>query len=146
MHLGSIGEIVPGRTSRARGQVCLMSHTRPRPGPIIVGDRESCSITTLLDPSSPRRPASPAGRLFLSSAQRRVVRRPAGVLGLPAGSLAAGSAADICLFDPKEAWRYDAKAGFSRSSNSPWHGRMLTGRVKATIVDGRLVYADGKIV
>jgi dihydroorotase len=75
-----------------------------------------------------------------------LTRRPAGVLGLPAGSLAAGSAADICLFDPKEAWRYDAKAGFSRSSNSPWHGRMLTGRVKATIVDGRLVYADGKIV
>jgi dihydroorotase len=75
-----------------------------------------------------------------------LTRRPAGVLGLKAGTLAAGSAADICLFDPAETWRYDAKAGFSRSSNSPWHGQTMTGRVKATIVDGRVVFADGKIV
>jgi dihydroorotase len=74
-----------------------------------------------------------------------MTRRPAGVLHLAAGTLAPGAAADICLFDPKETWRYDAKAGFSRSSNSPWHGQTLTGRVKMTIVDGRVVYADGKI-
>ena len=40
---------------------------------------------------------------------------------------------------------YDAKAGFSKSSNSPWHGQTLTGRVKTTIVDGRVVYTGGKI-
>jgi len=74
-----------------------------------------------------------------------LTRRPAGVLGLSAGTLAAGAAADICLFDPKERWKYDAKAGFSKSSNSPWHGRILTGRVKLTIVDGRVVFANGKI-
>jgi dihydroorotase len=75
-----------------------------------------------------------------------MTRRPANVLGLPAGTLAVGAAADICLFDPKEKWRYDAKAGFSKSSNSPWHGQMLTGRVKTTIVDGRVVFSDGKII
>jgi dihydroorotase len=73
-----------------------------------------------------------------------LTRRPARVLGLPAGTLAPGAAADICLFDPKETWRYDAKTGFSRSSNSPWHGQTMTGRVKTTIVDGRVVYAAGK--
>jgi dihydroorotase len=65
---------------------------------------------------------------------------------LPAGSLTAGAAADLCLFDPVEKWRYDAKAGFSKSSNSPWHGRALTGRVKTTIVDGRIVFDRGRIV
>ncbi len=75
-----------------------------------------------------------------------MTRQPARVLGLPAGSLAAGSAADVCLFHPTETWRYDAKSGFSKSSNSPWHGRNLTGRVKLTIVDGRVVFEHGQIV
>jgi dihydroorotase len=69
-----------------------------------------------------------------------MTRRPAGVLGLAAGTLAAGSAADICIFDPDEAWTYDAKAGSSKSSNSPWNGRTFRGRVKTTIVDGRVVF------
>jgi dihydroorotase len=75
-----------------------------------------------------------------------MTRQPARILGLPAGSLASGAAADVCLFDPEEKWRYDAKAGFSKSSNSPWHGRTLAGRVKTTIVDGRIVFDHGRIV
>jgi dihydroorotase len=74
-----------------------------------------------------------------------LTRQPARILGLPAGTLAAGAAADVCLFDPAEQWLYDAKAGFSKSSNSPWHGQTLSGRVKTTIVDGRVVYRDGRI-
>lgn len=72
-----------------------------------------------------------------------MTRRPARLIDLPAGTLAAGAAADVCLFDPDEKWRYDAKAGFSKSSNSPWSGQTLTGRVKTTIVGGRVVF-DGK--
>ena len=75
-----------------------------------------------------------------------MTRKPADVLKLPAGRLTPGAAADICLFDPEEKWTYDAKAGFSKSSNSPWHGKTLTGRVKTTIVDGRIVFAGGRIV
>lgn len=72
-------------------------------------------------------------------------RKAAEIVGLPAGTLAEGAAADICLFDLDEKWTYDAKAGFSKSSNSPWHSKSLSGRVKATIVDGRIVYENGKI-
>lgn len=75
-----------------------------------------------------------------------MTRRPAALLGLPAGTLAAGAAADICLFDPKEKWRYEAKSGFSKSRNSPWDGQVLTGRVKTTVVAGRVVFDAGKIV
>ena len=74
-----------------------------------------------------------------------MTRRPAELLKLPAGTLKEGAAADICLFDPTEKWRYDAKAGHSKSANSPWHGQTLTGRVRTTIVDGRVVYQNGKI-
>jgi dihydroorotase len=71
-------------------------------------------------------------------------RRAAEILKLPAGTLAQGATADICLFDPEEKWRYDAKAGFSKSSNSPWHGQTLRGRARTTIVEGRIVFEAGK--
>lgn len=75
-----------------------------------------------------------------------MTRRPAQLINLPGGTLANGVEADICLFNPDEAWRYDAKAGFSKSSNSPWSGQTLRGRVKTTIVGGRIVFDHGKII
>jgi dihydroorotase len=75
-----------------------------------------------------------------------MTRRPATLLGLEAGSLAPGAPADICLFDPEESWRYDAKTGASKSRNSPWDGQTLQGRVACTIVDGRTVFRRGHIV
>jgi dihydroorotase len=80
------------------------------------------------------------GRFTLAKALDLMTRKPAGVLGLEAGTLTAGAPADICLFDPDEQWTYDAKHGCSKSGNSPWNGRTLRGRVKTTIVDGRIVY------
>ncbi len=73
-------------------------------------------------------------------------RRGAEILKLPAGTLAEGADADVCLFDPNEKWTYDAKAGFSKSSNSPWHGQQLTARVRTTIVNGRIAYQNGRIL
>ncbi len=73
-------------------------------------------------------------------------RKAAEIVKLPAGTLAEGAAADICLFDPDEKWTYDAKAGFSKSSNSPWHGQTLRGRVKTTLCDGRIVFDQGRIL
>ena len=85
-------------------------------------------------------------RFKLSRVIDLMTRRAAAVLDLPAGSLAPGANADVCLFDPDEVWTYDAKQGFSKSSNSPWHGQQLTGRVRTTIVGGRIVYHAGKMV
>ena len=75
-----------------------------------------------------------------------MTRRAANVLKLPAGTLAEGATADVCIFDPEETWLYNAKKGFSKSLNSPWSGQELTGRVKTTIVSGEVVYQNGKIV
>jgi dihydroorotase len=81
----------------------------------------------------------------LATVVDQLTRKPAQLVKLPAGTLAAGASADVCLFDPDEKWRYDAKAGQSKSTNSPWHGQTLTGRVKTTVVAGKVVFADGKI-
>jgi dihydroorotase len=70
-------------------------------------------------------------------------RKPAELLGLPAGTLAEGAPADLVLFDPEAEWTYDAKKGLSKSANSPWSGQKIRGQVKSTYVSGRLVY-DGK--
>ncbi len=74
-----------------------------------------------------------------------MTRRPARLLHLAGGTLEVGAEADVCLFDPAEKWTYDAKAGFSKSNNSPWTGQTLTGRVKTTLVGGRVVFDHGKI-
>ncbi len=75
-----------------------------------------------------------------------MTRRAANILKLPAGTLAEGANADVCLFDPTEPWTYDAAKGQSKSRNSPWHGKKLTGRVKTTIVGGKVVFENDAIV
>jgi dihydroorotase len=47
-----------------------------------------------------------------------MTRRPARLMNLPGGTLAVGSPADICLFDPAEKWLYEAKAA---SANRATH-------------------------
>jgi dihydroorotase len=75
-----------------------------------------------------------------------LTRRGAEILQLPAGTLAVGAAADVCVFDPDEKWTYDTYQAFSKSINSPWNKQQMTGRVKSTIVSGKVVYRNGKLV
>jgi dihydroorotase len=75
-----------------------------------------------------------------------MTRKAAAVLKLPAGTLAPGANADVCLFSPDETWTYDTYQAFSKSINSPWNKQKLTGRVKTTIVGGKVVYQNGKMV
>lgn len=79
-------------------------------------------------------------RFKLATVVDLLTRKPAQILRLPAGTLAEGAAADVCVFDPEESWLYDAKKGDSKSINSPWHGQTLRGRVRLTLSDGRIVH------
>lgn len=78
----------------------------------------------------------PLGRvLSLLSAQ------PAAVLGLKGrGTLAAGSCADVVIFDPKAEWTYRAAEGKSKSKNTPFEGWTMQGKVRWTICEGRVAY------
>lgn len=61
---------------------------------------------------------------------------PAKLLGLPHGTLSVGTAADVTLIDPNASWTIDAGKFQSRSRNTPFHGRRVSGRVVATLVNG----------
>jgi dihydroorotase len=71
---------------------------------------------------------------------RRCSTNPARILKRPGGRLAVGAPADVSVIDPERRWTYDPAKGFSKSRNSPWAGRELTGRAVVTLVDGRLVF------
>ena len=63
------------------------------------------------------------------------------------GRLAVGAKADICVFDPHAAWTVQASALRSQSKHTPFGGYELPGRVRATLVAGRLAYqAPGTVL
>jgi dihydroorotase len=67
--------------------------------------------------------------------------RPARIINLSGrGTLARGAHADVVIFDPDEEWTFTAEESKSKSKNSPFLGRRFFGRVKATLVGGKVVY------
>ncbi|MCR5723937.1 MAG: amidohydrolase family protein, partial [Treponema sp.] len=67
--------------------------------------------------------------------------RPAELLGLDAGSFTVGYAADFVLVDTEEIWMVDSGSFYSKGHATPQNGRELTGRVHATFIAGRQVFA-----
>jgi len=80
-------------------------------------------------------------------AERRLVEAltvgPARCYGLAAGTLSKGAAGDVAVLDPGLEWVVEPEKLFSRSRNTPWKGRRLTGRCTHAIVGGRLVHELG---
>jgi dihydroorotase len=66
---------------------------------------------------------------------------PARVFGLPYGTLAEGSPADVVLFSTTKSTAVTPDGFQSRSRNSPWLARTLKGRVERTWVGGREVFS-----
>jgi dihydroorotase len=81
-----------------------------------------------------------AAGVSLSDALARITCAPAAVLGLTSGQLAPGATADVCVFDPEAHWQLTPESLRSRGKNSPWLGYMMTGKVRATLVGGRVAY------
>ncbi|HET7732156.1 MAG TPA: dihydroorotase [Usitatibacter sp.] len=70
-----------------------------------------------------------------------VTHRAARVLGLEAGTLAVGAAADICLYHPDRPWIVQPSALASQGKNTPFTGLELVGRVARTLAAGRTIHA-----
>lgn len=87
-----------------------------------------------------------SGRLSLPEVIALMTHKGAELCNLDAGTLSAGAAADICIFDPDEEWKVDAEKFFSKSRNCPWNGQTLKGKVKSTYVAGTLVYNGAAII
>ena len=70
---------------------------------------------------------------------------PARILRVPGGSLAAGAPADITILAPDLQVTIDRADVQSKSKNTPFHGWTFSGGVAATIVGGRVVYANAEV-
>ena len=71
---------------------------------------------------------------------------PAQVFGLEAGKLSEGAQADITVIDPELEWTVDEKKFYTKGSHSPFVGRKLKGKAVLTMVKGKVVMQDGKIL
>lgn len=67
---------------------------------------------------------------------------PAKIIGLDKGDIAPGKIADIVIFDPKKTYVIDKSRFASKGRNTPFDGRKVTGKVRATIVNGQVVYEE----
>ncbi|HEX5939891.1 MAG TPA: dihydroorotase [Dehalococcoidia bacterium] len=90
-----------------------------------------------------------AGGVSLPELIERLTAAPARALNLDRavpgiGVLNDGCPADLVILDPSERWLVEPETFASRGKNTPIAGRQLTGRVKATIADGRLVWSELK--
>ena len=65
---------------------------------------------------------------------------PARILGIDAGTLRVGANADIALVDLNEEWTVDPDKLHGKSKNTPFKGMTLTGKVKKTILGGKIVF------
>jgi dihydroorotase len=73
--------------------------------------------------------------------------QPAAIAGLSAqhgGPIAEGRPANLCVIDPAFAWTVDPTRLASRSRNTPYAGRKLTGKVRHTLLRGEPVVINGE--
>ncbi|QQR80372.1 MAG: dihydroorotase [Deltaproteobacteria bacterium] len=79
----------------------------------------------------------------LSQLIKLMSANPAHILGLKSkGTLKPGADADIAIFDPNEKWNVDPTKFYSKSRNTPFGGWSLKGKIKYTVVNGKIVYEN----
>jgi dihydroorotase len=81
------------------------------------------------------------GRLTLRRFVELFSTGPAKAFGLPGGTLAPGSPADVTIFDPKRGWTVEPAKFLSLGRSTPFAGWELVGRPAATVVEGRIVWS-----
>ena len=81
-----------------------------------------------------------SGRITLARLVELFTTGPESILRLGRGTLAPGAPADVTIFSTEMSWTYDVNLSFSRSRNSPFHGKTFRGGPVATIVNGALAW------
>lgn len=81
------------------------------------------------------------GILSVMQMAEKMSYNPAQILGLSdKGAVAEGKKADLVIFDPNPTYTIDKNTFVSKGKNTPFHGRTVTGEVRLTLVDGKVVY------
>lgn len=82
------------------------------------------------------------GRVSLMQIVKMMCVTPRIILGIEGGSLVKGAVADIAVVDLNEEWTVEPEKLHSKSKNTCFKGMTLKGKVKYTIVNGKVVYKD----
>ena len=80
------------------------------------------------------------GRISLLQMAEKMSRNPAAILGIPGGTLAEGSPADLAVFDFVRPYRIDPEQFVSKGKNTPFGGKEVYGSCRYTIAGGRIIY------
>ncbi len=88
------------------------------------------TITNLVEP----------GHISYLDMVRVMSYNPSKLLGIDRGEIAEGKVADLTIFNPNEEYVYLKENIVSKSKNTPWINKTLKGKVKYTLVSGRVVY------
>ena len=83
------------------------------------------------------------GILTLNQLVDKMAAKPSEILGIQKGDIREGEDADLALVDLNEVYTIDVNSFLSKSRNSPFNGYKVRGRVKYTIVNGRIVQGQG---
>lgn len=78
------------------------------------------------------------GHLTLMQLLEKMTSNPAKLYKLPGGSIEVNAPADFVVFNPDEEWTVDSFA--SKSTNTPFKGAKLYGKIYYTICGGKIVY------
>ena len=79
------------------------------------------------------------GHLTMMEMLEKMTSNPAALYKLPGGSIETGKPADLVIFDPNEEWVVTDFA--SKSTNTPFIGDKLCGKVHYTICSGKVIYS-----
>ncbi|WP_333023967.1 dihydroorotase [Wolbachia endosymbiont of Pentidionis agamae] len=70
----------------------------------------------------------------------KLTYQPADIIHVPRGRIQKGLVADLTLVDLDYEWEIKTENFVSKSKNSPFNGRKVTGRVMRTIAQGKIIY------
>jgi len=83
------------------------------------------------------------GRIDLATLISKLTHGPASFLSRDdLGTLKAGAAADVTVFDPDAEWLVDPSSFVSKGKNTPLAGDTLKGKVMLTVVGGTVAYSN----
>jgi dihydroorotase len=69
---------------------------------------------------------------------------PARLLGLDRGDIQVGKVADVTILDPRITYSIRSEDFYGKGTNMPYEGHRVTGRIMATILEGRIVFQEGR--
>jgi dihydroorotase len=87
-----------------------------------------------------------SGRAGWAEVASWMAHGPRAALGLPECRIEAGQVADLTIVDPGEEWTVGAEGFVSKSRNSAFLGKSLTGRASDVLIGGYFALRGGKVV